>query len=114
MPIPRELRENIADDPFMLTCIHRKNSFFTTPNCCKGRITWEHAFIYQGKQIQEAWAIVPACWYHHLGKGLNKEFNQYMAIMRADIDDLCRRMPKKDWRQIKKYLISKYGHDEAN
>lgn len=114
MPIPLELRKKIADDPFMKTCIHTKNKLFTAPNTCDGHITWEHAFIYADKQIQEAWAIVPICWYHHLGKGLNKEFNQYLAIIRADIDDFCIRMPKKDWRQIKKYLVNKYGPNETN
>ena len=25
--------------------------------CCDGRITWEHALTYAGKQIDEAWAM---------------------------------------------------------
>jgi len=54
---------------------------------CPGKPEWEHAFTYQ-KQINEAWAIVPACAYHHRGKGLDKDYNRYRAIIRADIIDL--------------------------
>ncbi len=100
-PIPKKLREEIARDPFMKTCIRRNEE-------CSGRIEWEHAFTYAGKQINEAWAIVPVCVYHHRGLGLDKEYNQYRAIIRADIEDLCKRMPNKDWRQIKNYLVGKY------
>ena len=100
-PIPKKLHEQIAKDSFMKTCIHENEE-------CRGRVEWEHAFTYRGRQINEAWAIVPVCTYHHRGPGLNKEYNQYRTIIRADIDDLCKRMPNKDWRQIKKYLSNKF------
>lgn len=74
---------------------------------CEGRVEWEHAFCYK-TQINEAWAIVPCCTYHHRGAGLDKDFNKFMAIMRADIDDVQRRMPKHNWIQEKKYLQNKY------
>ena len=74
---------------------------------CSGRITWEHAFIYKN-QIQEEWAIIPLCWRHHLGDLLDKELNHYIALKRADLDDLCKRMPKKDWKTMFNYLRNKY------
>ena len=89
-PIPQKLRKEIADDPFMWVCI-RKNED------CAGRITWEHAFIYAGKQVNEKWAIVPLCYYHHLGKGLDKRFNQKVALSRATPEDLAK-YPRKNWR----------------
>lgn len=96
--IPVKLRQQIANDPFMDRCIYEG---------CNGRPEWEHAFNYQ-QQVNEAWAIVPVCEYHHRGAGLDKNYNQYRAIIRADIEDLMKRMPKKNWRQIKKYLVEKY------
>lgn len=100
-PIPLKLRAEMAADPFMLKCIHGSG--------CSGRVEWEHSFLYAGHQIQEAWAIVPCCTYHHRGDGLDKDYNRYRALVRADLDDLCRRMPKKDWRQEFKYLSNKYN-----
>ena len=76
---------------------------------CMAKPEWEHAWIYAGKQINEAWAIVPVCYHHHRGDGLDKEFNQYMALCRADLDDLCKRMPRRDWKQIYSYLSKKYA-----
>lgn len=101
-PIPKGLRWRITRDPFMKVCIHDNHE-------CKGRVEWEHAFTYAGKQINEFWAIVPVCTYHHRGPGLNKEYNQFRAIIRADIESLCKRMPNKNWRQIKKYLCNKFN-----
>lgn len=104
-PIPLKIRKIIAQDPFMKTCIYEK---IGRGHECSGRIEWEHAFSYK-KQIHEPWAIVPCCSHHHRGSGLDKDFNRFMAIIRADIDDLEKRMPRQDWRQIKKYLVSKFG-----
>lgn len=103
-PIPKKLREEMAQDPFMKTCIYAK---IGKGEDCGGRVEWEHAFVYKN-QINEAWAIVPCCTYHHRGDGLDKDFNRYCAIIRADIDDIMARMPKTNWRQIKKYLTEKY------
>lgn len=92
----------MALDPFMKVCIK-----LHTGKCC-GRIEWEHTFIYAGKQIQEAWAIAPACVYHHRGPGLDKEYNQWIAINRATDEDFAK-YPRTDWQQIKRYLNKKYG-----
>lgn len=104
-PIPPKLREEIANDPFMRKCIY---SDIGKGHECRGRVEWEHAWTYAGKQINEAWAIVPVCTYHHRGDGLDKDYNRFRAITRADIDDLEKRMPKTNWRQMRKYLCGKY------
>lgn len=75
---------------------------------CEGRLTKEHCFIYGGKQIQELWAILDLCWYHHLGKGLTKEINQWIAINQATENDF-KKYPRIPWKQYKKYLNEKYG-----
>lgn len=68
---------------------------------CSGRLTKEHAFIYAGKQIQELWAVIDLCWYHHLGAGMNKNINEKIALSKATDEDLAK-YPKKDWQQLKK------------
>lgn len=98
--IPTKLRALLADDPYMKVCA-RADEY------CSGRITWEHALYYGGKQIQERWAIIPLCVYHHLGPGLHKEINQAIALANATDEDLAA-YPRTDWKQLKKYLHNKY------
>lgn len=84
----------------MKQCIYRN---------CSGKPECEHAFTYQGRQINEKWALVPVCTYHHRGNGLDKNYNRYRAILRATDDDF-KKYPKADWKQLKKYLIMRYEH----
>lgn len=79
---------------------------------CEQTPEWEHALLYGGKQINEAWAIIPACAYHHRGAGLDKDYNRYVAINRASDDDLAK-YPKVDWEQLKKSLNERYGRPET-
>ena len=88
-PIPPKLKAQIASDPYMRTCARLGLD-------CNGRITWEHAFIYAGRQINEPWAIIPLCMYHHLGEGLNKKINKQIALSRATREDL-QKYPKKNF-----------------
>lgn len=75
--IPKDIRETLASDRFMKRCIHVYNSL-SEP--CDGRVEWEHAF---GRKNQRTWNIVPCCTYHHRGKGLDKRYNEFFALMRA-------------------------------
>lgn len=80
--IPEKLKKEILSDPDYKTCTRKDHD-------CDGRITWEHAIIYAGKQLNEKWAIIPLCAYHHSvdfhqdGDGLNKEINVWIALNRA-------------------------------
>lgn len=98
-PISKKLKFEIQGDPYYDKCARAKEGG------CDGRITWEHAFIYAGKQINEKWAIIPLCRYHHLGDGLDKRKNQLIALQRATPEDLAK-YPKTDWEQLKKSLLS--------
>jgi hypothetical protein len=100
-PIPAAMRKTMDADPYYHKCARRSGE-------CEGRITWEHALIYAGKQVNEPWAIVPLCVYHHLGPGMIKELNEYLAIRRATEADLAK-YPRAQWQSKLVYLAGKYG-----
>jgi hypothetical protein len=107
-PIPERIKRILEIDPYYHTCARSGSD-------CKGRITWEHAIIYAGKQVQEKWAIIPLCEYHHLGKGLDKQINIFIALSRATPEEL-KKYPRVDWEQEKKkaiYLIFKHHEDNT-
>ncbi len=78
---------------------------------CEGRSTMEHAFIYRGKQIPDKWAVIRLCEWAHLGPGLDKRKNEYIALKHAKPADL-KIYPKKDWKQLKYYLNKKYENQK--
>ncbi len=94
--IPIELREEMSQDPYYKKCARLGND-------CRGRITWEHAWIYAGKQVNEKWAIIPLCEYHHLYEGLDKKENHRISLARATQADLDK-YPRKNWEQEKIWL----------
>lgn len=80
---------------------------------CQGRITMEHAIIYAGRQVDEAWAILPICAFHHGvdqfqdAGGMNKDKHEWLALSRANAEDRLK-YPKIDWIQKLKYLNGKF------
>jgi hypothetical protein len=100
-PIPTKMREELDKLPRMHCC--------ERVGCdCRGRITWEHVWIYQGRQINEIWAIIGLCEYHHLGPGLDKRKNEWISLNYATEEDL-KKYPRRDWEQEKKCLNFKFG-----
>lgn len=113
MPIPLKLREKMASDGSMLHCIHGSGCGGVIVSPGQIRIEWEHAFLYAGKKIQEEWAIVPCCTYHHRGSGLDKDYNRYCSLVKAikiygSLDVIQQKYPKKNWLQEWEYLKNKY------
>lgn len=98
-PIPLSMRNEIDRDPYFKVCARKGFD-------CSGRITIEHAWIYAGRQINELWALVPLCEYHHLYEGLDKHENQRLSLDRATPEDLAK-YPKKDWEQERRFLCTK-------
>lgn len=99
-PIPETLKREMERDQYYKACAREGND-------CKGRITWEHAFIYHGRQINEKWAIIPLCEWHHLGGGLDKRMNEWIALKRATNTDLAK-YPYENWVRKLKFLDKKY------
>ena len=92
-PIPPRVRAEMAEDPFYKACC-------LGPENCAGRIEWHHVFIYAGRQVNEKWAIVPACHRHHEAAAVyNRDF-QKVALSRATPEDLAK-YPKKNWSLLR-------------
>ena len=92
--IPKKTREELASKPQICARLGED---------CDGKITWEHALIYAGRKVQDAFAIIFLCEYHHgVNKhqdeaGLNKRENIRIALSQATPQDLAR-YPKNTWR----------------
>lgn len=102
-PLSPKLKRQIDLDPYYRQCARKGDGY------CDGRITIEHAFIYEGRQINEIWALIPLCWHHHLGPALDKEKNQWLSLKRARISEL-KKYPRKNWLQLIQYLNKKYDN----
>lgn len=50
MSIPTELVKDMEFDPYYRRCVFTGSTL---------NLQWHHVFLYQGKSIQEKWAIVP-------------------------------------------------------
>jgi hypothetical protein len=88
--MPLKLRKELSKDSYYSKCVRYKDGN------CNGRVTWEHCWEYSGKQIQEKWAIIPLCWFHHLGIGLNKKINRWFSINRMTEEDM-KKYPRINW-----------------
>lgn len=109
--IPIKMREELASDPEMKICIYQDQE---APNhACGGRIEFEHAFIYAGRQINEIWAIVGCCTAHNRSNVMVKDYNRYRAILKARErgfwEEVKAKYPKFNWEQEFNHLNKKYG-----
>ena len=82
---------------------------------CGGRLTWEHAIIYGGRQLDEPWSIILLCARHHAvdeyqdGGDLQKEKNVWHALNQATDDELQAVSKAIDYIRLKKTLNEKYN-----
>lgn len=113
-PIPKGLRDEMSRDPFYLSCARKKDGG------CRGRLTWEHTLIFDSKQINEKWTIIPLCAYHHAvdmyqdAGDLVKEKNIWIALSRATDQELNRISKAIDYKRMRKQLNEKYGIYQGN
>lgn len=100
-PIPTKLRQDLVDDPFMKECCADDDLGY-----CAGRVQFHHVWIYAGSQINESWAIVPACERHHdqvTKEPAVRRCFERISLGRATPEDL-EKYPRKDWEKIRKSL----------
>lgn len=113
--IPPKIKKAILADPLRAHCALKGQP----GHICGGRITWEHALIYAGKQIQEKWAIISLCARGHEVDGyqdartMNKELNVWVALNQATDEELSRfSRAVPSYPSLRDRLNSKYGRYE--
>lgn len=100
-PIPKQLRAEIAADPFMKMCC------LADDGMCAGRVEWHHAIIFAGRQLQEAFAIVPACKeFHHRFADRKDIRERFLRVVtgRATYEELTAISKVIDYVAMKKKL----------
>ena len=108
--ISEELKEDILQDPYYEKCARQKDG------SCDGRITFEHSIIFKGSQLNEKYAIIPLCEYHHAvnqyqdGGDLNKEINECISLNRATKSELQAISKAIDYTHRLNYLNNKYDN----
>lgn len=78
---------------------------------CSGRIQWHHVWTYAGRQIDEAWAIVGVCEYHHEqvnGNGTVRQACQLASLELATPEDLAK-YPRMTWYHLKAILQRRFA-----
>ena len=103
-PIPQKLLDEILNDPEYKLCMRR---MIYKDHYCQGRITFEHAIIYAGKQVQEKFAIISLCALSHgvdefsSDNILDKKKNRMIAFSRATKADK-KKYPRLNWNEYNK------------
>ena len=97
-PIPKKMREEMAEDPFYHRCCLSNGE-------CYGRIQWHHHLRYAGQRQNVKFAILPVCEFHHTNEGRPdiKDRLDRVMILRSTPADLAK-YPRKDWFHLKKHL----------
>lgn len=109
--IPIKLRKQLASDSYYHACARKG----WHEHACAGRITWEHALILAGKQVQERFAIIPLCAKAHAvdafqdGGDLNKEINLWIALNRATDEEMLSISKANDYFLWRHRLNETYG-----
>lgn len=110
-PIPPGLKTKMIFDPFYEECCLKG----INSHECAGRITWEHAIILAGRQLNEIWAILPICERGHAvnqfqdAGTLDKELNLWVALNRATYEELKAISKSTDYQRERSRLNEKYG-----
>jgi len=109
--MPKKLKEILRKKESYKVC------FLKDVNCSH-KIEWHHHFQYAGKQIQEEWAIISLCSYHHRIVR-NKEISnrvEWVALNRLFSNEEWLKEAKKkyskailNWKQRVLFLNKKYG-----
>jgi len=82
---------------------------------CRGRNTFEHVLTYKGSQLDEAFAIIILCEWHHAvntyqdSGDLNKEINTYHALNQATDEELKSISKAISYLELRERLNKKYG-----
>jgi len=102
-PIPKKVREQLAEDPFMQSCC-----LASTEYACEGRIQWHHHLKYGGKRQDEPWGILPVCELHHKLEAQFKYELDEVMVSRATYEQL------KPYSKAVDYVWLKMKYENTN
>ena len=77
-------------------------------DCSGTNIEWHHALQVRGRQLQEEYALIALCTFHHRGNGKNDELARYIAYRYATDADLRKLKRYEALRQEKSFLTKKF------
>lgn len=100
-PIPKEVRKQLENEPRMKRCV--------VGGDCEGEIQWHHSQKFQGKRLQEAWAIVGICRKHHLGEARHKDKIDRDCFNRATDTELIRISKAENYIEKRELLNKRYA-----
>lgn len=90
--IPQHLKDQIYLNKFFTKCCIADKD-------CQGRVSIHHNLIFAGKQVNEFWALLPLCGYHHYNEGRKNIKSKLNVIMRKRSNGELEKYEK-----IKKYV----------
>jgi len=81
-------------------------------------LQWHHPLLYNSRQINEPYSILPLCRACHMGDNgtipqRNREICELQAIVMGLQSDLATKYPRVDWVQRKNYLTHKIVFNKA-
>ena len=94
-PIPSDVRERLAADPFMSRCCLADDS-------CEGRTEWDHHLKFAGKRMNEPWGILPLCSSHHRREAQFRGSLDVIMVSRATEEELRPFCKATDYITIKR------------
>lgn len=107
-PIPAKLRDELAADPFYKRCC------ITGALATNTKVDWHHNMTWQGRQLQEKWAILPLEKDVHDNIVRYKEKCDWIMLNRATEDDLRRYSKAENLMRKRDILNQKYGRYRQN
>jgi len=96
-PISKRVKQILEDDKRMEKC----------EVCGNSQVQWHHVAQFRGRQIDEAWAIAPACLKHHdqAHKEEIRELFEWNMLQRMTGEDMAKY--PRDWKVLINYLSKK-------
>lgn len=107
--VPQKIKNKWNSNTEPIYCLRRDEGD------CQGRLTKEHAIIFKGRQLQEDWAILDICEYHHGvnrfqdGGKMNKEKHVWFALNRATDTELLAISKAENYIALRDRLNAKYN-----
>jgi len=101
--IPEQIKQEIADSKLNEKCCLWNFD-------CSGRIQWHHNLIHKGKRVNEPWAILGVCEWHHQRESTYKNELNWIMLNRATDEQLQEYSKAVDYVALKQRLNKHYGN----